>query len=607
MSKHVHVVVGVALASTLGGVGAGGCRRASDTLEFSELPPAASDAEKRSVRSTDVVEVAGRELAVGYQTLLRSGQTLGDTFGELRDDHGKPLLIEDGSRPIADSNDFSSLLPVDGKLYSVSQFESQPGAMFITELRQATDGKLAAQSVKTLDLSGIHGIWNPCAGSVTPWNTHLGSEEYEPDAKNGVESAKTMAPYFGGGETLGGDLSQVNPYYYGFPVEVAVTSADGDYSVAKHYSLGRFAHELSYVMPDRKTVYQSDDGTNVGFFMYVADRAGDLSAGTLYAAKWHQTSPAGEAALGTADIEWLELGHASDSELSTLIDGGITFADIFDSKDPNDDGSCAEGFHAVNANGAPQECLALKAGQEQAAAFLESRRYAGYVGATTELRKEEGITFDAKSGTLFVAYSEVQYGMEDGKKNGTAEPKYDVGTPNDVRLKFNTCGAVYAYEVGEAAGIASRYVVTQARGLLAGRMTTLIDPDKLDSSTVDAYPEESPFVNSTCDINGIANPDNLSFIAEQNILLIGEDTGDGHQNDAVWSYDLDNSTLTRIMTTPYGAETTSLYYYPNVGGYGYVVTVVQHPYGESDTDKLTDPGDKHSYFGVFGPLPAAAK
>lgn len=604
MSKHVHVVLGVALASALGGSGAGGCRRAGDALEFSELPPAASVAEKRSVRASELVEVGGKALPISFQTLLRSGQSLGDTFGELRDEQGKPLLMEDGSQPIADSNDFTSLLPVGAKLYSVSQFESQPGAMFLTELRQSSDGTLTPHRVKSLDLSGIHGIWNPCAGSVTPWNTHLGSEEYEPDAKKGAESAATMAPYFGGGEVLGGDASQVNPYFYGFPVEVAVTHEDGDYSVSKHYSLGRFAHELSYVMPDRKTVYQSDDGTNVGFFMYVADQADDLSAGTLYAAKWHQTSPAGESALGTADIEWIELGHATDGELSTLIDSGVTFGDIFDSEEPAEDGSCSQGFRSINANGVSEECLSLKPGQEKAAAFLETRRYAGYLGATTELRKEEGITFDAKSGRLFVAYSEVQYGMEDSKKNGAANGAYDLGVGNDIKLKFNTCGAVYAYDVGEAPGIASPYVATRARGLLAGRMTTLVDADRVDASTVDAYPDDSPFANSTCDINGIANPDNLSFIPGQNILLIGEDTGDGHQNDAVWSYDLDNNMLTRIMTTPYGAETTSLYYYPNIGGYSYIVTVVQHPYGESDSDKLEDPSDKRSYFGVLGALPA---
>jgi hypothetical protein len=34
--------------------------------------------------------------------------------------------------------------------------------------------------VSQFDLSGI---WIPCAGSLTSWNSHLGSEEYEPDAK----------------------------------------------------------------------------------------------------------------------------------------------------------------------------------------------------------------------------------------------------------------------------------------------------------------------------------------------------------------------------------------------------------------------------------------
>ena len=36
---------------------------------------------------------------------------------------------------------------------------------------------------KPLDFSAHGGLWTPCAGSVTPWETHLGSEEYEPDAK----------------------------------------------------------------------------------------------------------------------------------------------------------------------------------------------------------------------------------------------------------------------------------------------------------------------------------------------------------------------------------------------------------------------------------------
>ncbi len=32
-------------------------------------------------------------------------------------------------------------------------------------------------------------------------------------------------------------------------------------------------------MPDRRTVYMTDDGSNVGFFMFKADRPNDLSSG----------------------------------------------------------------------------------------------------------------------------------------------------------------------------------------------------------------------------------------------------------------------------------------------------------------------------------------
>lgn len=34
-------------------------------------------------------------------------------------------------------------------------------------------------------------------------------------------------------------------------------------------------------MPDNKTVYITDDGTNVGFFKFVADKPKDLSSGGL--------------------------------------------------------------------------------------------------------------------------------------------------------------------------------------------------------------------------------------------------------------------------------------------------------------------------------------
>jgi hypothetical protein len=36
---------------------------------------------------------------------------------------------------------------------------------------------------RAMDWSKYGGLWTPCAGSVTPWQTHFGSEEYEPDAR----------------------------------------------------------------------------------------------------------------------------------------------------------------------------------------------------------------------------------------------------------------------------------------------------------------------------------------------------------------------------------------------------------------------------------------
>jgi secreted PhoX family phosphatase len=54
--------------------------------------------------------------------------------------------------------------------------------LYLTELSQDGDGNLTAILTKPIDLSDVDGIWDPCAGSVTPWGTHVGSEEYPADA-----------------------------------------------------------------------------------------------------------------------------------------------------------------------------------------------------------------------------------------------------------------------------------------------------------------------------------------------------------------------------------------------------------------------------------------
>lgn len=81
------------------------------------------------------------------------------------------------------------------------------------------------------------------------------------------------------------------------------------------------------------------------------------------------------------------------------------------------------------------------------------------------------------------------------------------------------------------------------------------------------------------------------------------------QNDVIWYLDLKTRELQRILSTPYGSETTSPYYYPNINGWAYIMTVVQHPYEESDQDKLfeRDNTGVEGYMGYIGPLPAVVE
>lgn len=555
------------------------------SLSFTGVAAPSTDSEKRQILASPQVVVDGEEYAIGFHTLLRSGDSVNSSvvFGQLVDAAGQPLYGEDGMLKVTDANEHTSLLPIGDRLFSVSQMETRPGAMFLMELDQnAETGELSTKDLWQIDQSGVDGGWVHCAASVTPWNAHLASEEYEPDARALPTSAEVDADgYARGMLEYYADPSQWNPYYYGWNIEIDI-AAEGDATptstLTKHYAMGRLAFELSYVMPDSKTVYMTDDGTNVGLYMFVADTAGDLSAGTLYAAKWNQTSAAG---LGAAELEWISLGHASNDEIDPAVHGSegipaVTFDDIF-----TVDG---EGCVAT-ATGGNSECLSVKPGMEKIASRLETRRYAGVMGATTEFRKEEGVTFDPAGSKLYVAMSEVRKGMTDGAGH--------------IQIaEENTCGAVYQLDVAADSDIGSDYVASNMRGLLGG-----IEAE---------YPADSPFASYSCDVDAIANPDNVTFITGYNTLIIGEDTGSGHQNDVIWSLDLDavdaadfTAGLTRIQTTPYGSETTSPYWYPNINGWGYLMSVVQHPYGESDSDQLAPGSLEHrAYTGYVGPFPA---
>ena len=424
--------------------------------------------------------------------------------------------------------------------------------------------------MKPLDFSAHGGVWTPCAGSVTPWQSHLGSEEYEPDAKAFYEAGAA------------GDVSMITwgalrdfmryfnvykqtvtrkdatdagfyPYQYGYPWETKV-EADFSETTTKLYAHGRMSYEMSYVMPDKKTVYGTDDGTNVMFHKFVATTAGDISEGVNYCAKITQTSADDcEAIDFTATVEWLEMPTPTSAQVKAAIKTE-TFSSLFDSEECNADGSCpSDGYKATN-TGKGCECLRPVIGKEALAATLEKRRYAGWLGCTTEFSKWEGITYDAANRKIYTAVSSVGRGMVNN------DASWDKGTGNHIKVKENSCGCVMEMDVDDSLS------TINARMLTCGTKNT-------DSAWDDK-----------CSVDGIANPDNVAMIPDYNQLIIGEDTG-GHQNDLIWIWDFNTKALTRVASTPYGSETTSPYWY-TVGDWNYMSFVVQHPYGESDQNML---------------------
>ena len=155
-----------------------------------------------------------------------------------------------------------------------------------------------------------------------------------------------------------------------------------------------------------------------------------------------------------------------------MIKSGSTFLDIFEVSAWNTssvcnstqatstpDDCCPAGFKSISKrdNLLGQSCLKLKTGMEKAAAFLESRRYLAYMGGTVELSKFEGLTIDPINKKLYGAMSQIRYGMEDFKSKGSASNTYDRGGPNHVRVPYNGCGCIYAFDLSATWDVTRMY------------------------------------------------------------------------------------------------------------------------------------------------------
>lgn len=553
--------------------------------------------------------------ALSFVELFRTGDTLQKppaagggnivAAGYTRPDGVTPILDTDGKQMFSDCVDGQSLIKlanpsvpgVDGNtLFLVTQYEYKsvnaaggsaygklPCPMTITTLAQnTTTGALSVKYHYQVPTTSVHGLWITCGGSLSPWNTHLSSEEYEPDAwllmmrkaKGSPLTAAELTGWRASHLTLANaSLSRffefsrntldtastldthttANPYHYGHLPEVTV-HPDGTGSVQKHYCLGRISRELVQVMPDNKTVLMGDDYTGGAMFMFIADIAGNLSSGTLYGAKMTQTSATYG---GTFKLSWIRLGNAISKDIKALADS-LSPKDILDVRftDPGD-----KAYTQMALDGWGYQWVKVQPSQAKAAAFLETHRYAAIAGVTMELTKLEGVSVNAKDKIAYFAVSRIETTMLAGPEQpATTRPDVD-----DIQLPALRPGGVYAAQLsagqsdttGQA--IPSAWVPTNfyvPNGLLGENIAT--DEDGNNANTLK-----------------ISQPDNVKFSETMRTLFVGED-GSGHLNNYLWAYNVDTQRLTKLLSTPAGAESTGLQAVDNLNGFAYLMSGFQH-------------------------------
>jgi secreted PhoX family phosphatase len=401
-----------------------------------------------------------------------------------------------------------------------------------------TTGKLRLAKYHNVDTSSAQGLWISCGASLSPWNTHLSSEEYEPDAFDPQD--KRFKAF---SKSLFGDETIANPYHYGHLPEVTV-HPDGTGSITKHFCMGRISHELVEVMPDQRTVLMGDDATNGGLFMFMADKVANLSAGALYVAKWTQTSGIGP---GSATLSWIKLGHASSAEIEAMA-SKLKPTDIMDVKTSNPQDTS---FTKIRYSG-KDNWVKIKPGMEKAAAFLETHRYAALMGASMGFTKMEGTTVNARDK---IAYSDMSY-IQSSMVDGTT----------DIKVQGPVSGAVYALNLKDGqkdlvgAAIDSEWVPVDMVAPAALIGEDLAAPDSLGNLS---------------HADKIANPDNIKFSEKLRTLFIGEDSG-RHVNNFLWAYNVDTKELSRILSCPAGAESTGLQSVDAINGWTYIMSNFQH-------------------------------
>jgi secreted PhoX family phosphatase len=386
-------------------------------------------------------------------------------------------------------------------------------------------------------LRGGSEFWNrPNLGTLGDSLEELFGEDWGPMGVWGVSGVERLAKY------LGADVpDRTNPdeeftpiegpfpnrYRYGRIVEIADPTA-AEPNPVKHHVFGRAAWECPEVMPDERTVYLASDGGAKGVYKFVAeepipsyDSRMDVR-GTLYAIKVTEVGE-GPVAETPLDVEWLELGTASNAEIESWIAEyddvtQVEYLETHADTDWQDDLEQAlrEADEEVAVNGnqdyiTDQEVVEWAQQYEargpdgvdeelRHVPFLETRAAAKEIGASVEFNKAEGIdAHDAAEPGDFVYFGISSLGG------------YMTDDEGELRLDEVDSGVVYRAELEED------YDVSRLEPAVVG-------PNDSDPQSVK-------------DVS-LVNVDNVMVMDDHRVLLCEDKGGFGrsYPNDTLWVY-----------------------------------------------------------------------
>jgi secreted PhoX family phosphatase len=422
-----------------------------------------------------------------------------------------------------DFNGFVSTGANEGYLFT--NWESYPGGMSRMKIIKDNFGSWSVTEAMMLDFDSVQGTAANCFGSVSPWGTPLTSEEWI--VRSNVNST-TDASWNDPANTSTDNMEALtapdfpNPYRYGYIAEVTAPTSDAPI-VVKHFTVGRYEHENSTVMPDRKTMYSSQDDTGGVLFKFIADAAEDLTSGTLYGAKLMQDVGSTEPATTGFDVTWVELATSDNATIEAWIaeydgigtddyvEGKTSYMTLADVKAWAD----GDATYPLVENGGS----VVTAGQpmDDRSAFLESRQAAKMKGATAEWRKLEGISINHDRALEAVG------GVESIADENVTEAFMYIGVSDidntmiddegDIQLsaRVKDCGGVYRAKLEE------NYDLARIEPVVMGGTyrSTLTGAER-------------------CDVNQLSQPDNV-IVMRDGRIIIGED---GFQeNNTLWMYD----------------------------------------------------------------------